>query len=118
MAKEREWMQTEAPHLLAIEDPQVPGRDIGSGAFAILEVLPLQQRVMLKFSNICEHLIFTVLGAPCCFLVVERSMLWDCPDGNADGPNKLADQGYDPQRCGCRWGIEDFACLWKDPKTP
>ena len=36
--KQQEWQQEGRPFLLAVEDPQQPGTDIGSGSFNIQEV--------------------------------------------------------------------------------
>lgn len=38
MEKQLEWQQQGRPFLLAVEDPQQPGTDIGSGSFNIQEV--------------------------------------------------------------------------------
>ena len=37
MSKLKAWRQRKNMHLLALEDPQQPGVDIGSGCFNILE---------------------------------------------------------------------------------
>ena len=36
--KKREWKQTDRPWLLAVEDPQQLGKDIGAGTFNIRNV--------------------------------------------------------------------------------
>lgn len=41
MEKKREWKQADRPWLLAVEDPQQMGRDIGSGSFNIRNVQQL-----------------------------------------------------------------------------
>lgn len=41
MEKKREWKQAERPWLLAVEDPQQLGKDIGSGTFNIRNVQQL-----------------------------------------------------------------------------
>ena len=40
MSKLKAWRQRRNVHLLALEDPQQPGIDIGSGCFNILEASP------------------------------------------------------------------------------
>jgi hypothetical protein len=50
MAKLKAWRQRKRAHLLAVEDPQQPGRDIGAGAFNILEV-PFALRTSLFWSQ-------------------------------------------------------------------
>ncbi len=39
--KKREWKQAERPWLLAVEDPQQLGKDIGSGSYNIRNVQQL-----------------------------------------------------------------------------
>ncbi len=41
MEKQQQWQQAGRPYLLAVEDPQQPGTDIGSGSFNIQEVILL-----------------------------------------------------------------------------
>lgn len=38
MKKQLQWQQEGRPFLLAVEDPQQPGTDIGAGSFNIREV--------------------------------------------------------------------------------
>ena len=41
MSKLKAWRQRKNAHLLALEDPQQPGVDIGSGCFNIAEASPV-----------------------------------------------------------------------------
>lgn len=48
MDKQQQWQQDDMPYLLAVEDPQHPGTDIGSGSYNIQEVCSLILQMCLS----------------------------------------------------------------------
>jgi DNA polymerase sigma len=53
--KKREWKQAERPWLLAVEDPQQLGKDIGSGSFNIRNVQQLFAAAASTLRDCPEH---------------------------------------------------------------
>lgn len=53
--KKREWKQAERPWLLAVEDPQQLGRDIGSGTYNMRNVQHLFAAAAATLRE-CSHL--------------------------------------------------------------
>ena len=53
--KKREWKQAERPWLLAVEDPQQLGKDIGSGSFNIRNVQQLFAAAASTLRDCLDH---------------------------------------------------------------